>query len=70
MARKKFNPDSPFQSITGAAHLTGLSRGFIRKGCKAGTIPHVMAGKDFRVNMRVWLEQLDAQSVKGGEINA
>ena len=69
MSRKKFNPDSPFQPISGAAYITGLSRGFIRRGCKNGSIPHIMAGKDYRINMKVWLEQLDAQSMKGSEIN-
>ena len=69
MSRKKFNPDSPFQPISGAAYITGLSRGSIRRGCKDGSIPHIMAGKDYRINMKVWLEQLDAQSMKGSEIN-
>lgn len=71
MSRKKFNPDSPFQPISGAAYLTGLSRGFIRAGCKSGTIPHIRVGTDYRVNMARWLEQLHALSVKeGSDTNA
>ena len=46
-------PDEPRWIITG----------FIRAGCKAGTIPHVRVGSDYRINMRVWLEQLNAQSM-------
>lgn len=69
MARRKFDREAPFQPITGAAYITGLSRGYIRRGCKDGSIPHIMAGKDYRINMKVWLEQLDAQSMKGSELN-
>ena len=63
MSRRKFDRDAPFQPIRGAAFITGLSAGFIRAGCKAGTIPHVRVGSDYRINMRVWLEQLNAQSI-------
>lgn len=62
MARAQFNPNSTFQPIRGAAYLTGLSAGYIRAGCKAGTIPHVKAGKDYRINMPLWLARLNAQS--------
>lgn len=63
MARKKFDKTTPFQSPSGASHLTGFSTASIRRGCKEGTIPHVRVGKDYRINMRVWLEQLNAQSM-------
>lgn len=32
--------NTPFQKITEACKTTGLSQYFLRKGCKAGTIPH------------------------------
>ena len=69
VARAKIDRDAPFQPISGAAYLTGLSRYYIRRGCKDGSIPHIMAGKDYRINMPVWLEQLDAQSMEGRELN-
>lgn len=64
MARTRPNPDAPFQSITGAARLTGLSRYYIRCGCQDGTIPHIKVGSDFRINMGLWREQLDRQSME------
>lgn len=60
--RKRIAPDAPFQPITRAAFLTGLSAGFVRKGVKTGTIPHIKVGSDYRVNMPLWLEQLNRQS--------
>ena len=65
MSRRKIDCDSPFPSINGAVFRTGLSAGFIRRGCKDGSIPHIRVGKDYRINMKLWLRQLDEQS-KGG----
>ena len=65
MARRKIDRNAPFQSISGAAYMTGLSAGYIRTGCKAGTVPHIRVGTDYRVNMPRLLEQLNAQSVAG-----
>lgn len=61
MPRRK-NLDAPFQPITGASYRTGISTAYIRSGCKDGTIPHIRVGTDYRVNMRLWLAQLDKQS--------
>jgi len=66
MARRKFNPDVPFQPISGASRITGFSTGGIRKRCKDGTIPCIRVGKDYRINMPLWLEQLNQQSMKEG----
>ena len=38
MPRRITNLDAPYQSITAASRLTGLAQGFIRAGCKSGTI--------------------------------
>lgn len=62
MARRIIDREAPFQTITGAAYLTGLSAGFIRAGCKQGQIPHIHVGTDYRVNMPLWRQQLDQQS--------
>ena len=66
MARRKFDRDAPFQSIRGAAYLTGLSAGFIRAGCRAGTIPCLKIGAEYRVNLPLFRAQLDAQSRREG----
>lgn len=35
---------TPFQKIPEACRTTGLSQYFLRKGCRDGSIPHVMVG--------------------------
>lgn len=68
MPRRAFDPVAPYQGITSAARITGISAGAIRAGCKAGTIPHIMVGAEYRVCMRLFLQQLEAEataSLKG-----
>ena len=63
MSRQKtIDRDAPYQSPRNAAILTGLSLRFIREGCKTGTIPHIRIGTDYRVNMPLFLEQLERES--------
>lgn len=49
---------APFQLIKAAATLTGFSQKFLREGCKAGTIPHVMVGCRYMINVPLFLRQL------------
>lgn len=62
MPTRKFEPDAPYQSLRGACRITGLSVGFLREGCKTGVIPHIMCGKEFRVNVPLLLKQLEEES--------
>lgn len=62
MPRRIVDPHAPFQTISGAARITGLSQYYIRAGCKAGTIPHVMCGSEYRINIHLFMEQLNAQA--------
>lgn len=62
---KTINPEAPYQSPRNAAYLTGVSLWYIREGCKAGTIPHIRVGRDYRVNMPRFMEQLNRESVGG-----
>ncbi len=48
----------PFQKIPQAAKTTGLSRYFLRNGCKDGTVPHVMSGGVYYVNVPLLLKNL------------
>lgn len=66
MRPKEFNPDAPYQTPKAAAYLTGLSLWYIREGCKAGTIPHIRVGRDYRVDMLQFLAQLQEASKIGG----
>lgn len=56
--------NAPFQSINDTAYLTGISRASIRKGCKAGAIPHIRAGSKYLVNVPKYLDLLDRASVE------
>ena len=67
MARpRKPDPAAPYQPLRAAAELTGLSLYYIRNGVKAGTIPAIRMGRDWRVNMPIFLAQLETAS-KGGQ---
>ena len=50
----------PFQKINDAVRTTGLSAYFLRNGCKNGTIPHIMSGKKYLINIPALLKMLDA----------
>lgn len=61
MPKRTFDRDAPYQSIRGAAEITGLSMGSIRAGCKAGKIPFVMCGQEYRISMPLFLHQLEME---------
>ena len=63
MRKKKIDRSAVFQSIRGAAEISGLSANFIRDGCKNGSIPHILVGADYRVNVPLWLQQMNAASL-------
>jgi hypothetical protein len=52
--------NTPFQKIPEACKTTGLSQYFLRKGCRAGTIPHVKSGEIYYINVPALLRQLGA----------
>lgn len=51
----------PFQKFKDASKTTGLSQYFLRQGCRNGTIPHIMSGTTYLVNVPALLRQLDAE---------
>ena len=53
--------NTPFQKIPEACRTTGLSQYFLRKGCRAGTIPHVKSGEIYYINVPALLRQLGAE---------
>ncbi len=68
MPKRKFDPSAPYQGINGAARITGIAAGAIRAGCKAGKIPFVMCGQEYKICMPLFLQQLEAEaaaSLKG-----
>lgn len=53
--------NTPFQKIPEACKTTGLSQYFLRKGCRAGTIPHIKSGETYYINIPALLRQLGAE---------
>ena len=62
MRKKQIDRDALFQPPRGAAEITGFSVKYIRAGCRDGTIPHLKAGNDYKIDMTAWLELLHAAS--------
>ena len=62
MPKRTLDRTAPYQSIRGAAEITGLSMGSIRAGCKAGKIPFVMCGREYRISMSLFLKKLEAEA--------
>lgn len=59
---------TPFLKIKDACTATGLSQHFLRQGCKDGSVPHVMSGTTYYVNVPALLAKLNAQD--DGEVKA
>lgn len=55
--------DKPFLNIRETCNLTGLSQRFLREGCKTGSIPHVMSGNVYMINIRLLYEAMDKESL-------
>lgn len=63
---KKIEFETPFLSIKDAARATGISEYSIRQGCINGIIPHLNTGKAYKINMPLFMEQLNQLSREGG----
>ena len=59
------NDSAPFQRIPAACRITGLSTTFLRAGCKDGSIPHVMSGNVYMINVPALLRKLDVKEATG-----
>lgn len=55
---------TPFQKIPEACKTTGLSQFYLRRGCKAGTVPHVKSGGVYYINIPALLRQLGTEEEK------
>lgn len=69
MRRRQTEQGAPFKTIEATARITGLSRDFIRRGVKAGTIPAIRAGggsnAPYLVDTVLFLEQLHQAAAEG-----
>lgn len=55
---------TPFQTINEACRSTGLSAYFLRSGCKDGSVPHIMSGNKYMINVPALLRRLGAEVEK------
>lgn len=55
------NDAQPFQRIPAACRITGLSQKYLRAGCKDGSVPHIMAGSVYMINIPALLRKLGAE---------
>lgn len=63
--RTACDPDAPFQTIAATSRITGLSQFYIRTRCKRGDIPMLRMGVEYRVNVPLFLRQLEDEARKG-----
>ena len=52
---------TPFMKISDACKATGLSKFYLRKGCKENTIPHIKSGDTYSINIPALLKQLGVE---------
>lgn len=57
---------TPFMKIKDASRVTGLSMYYLRNGCKDGSVPHVMFGTVYFINVPALLEKLASGSQPTG----
>ena len=60
----KSEPKAPFMKIGAASRATGLSQYFLRRGCRDGSVPHIMSGTVYLVNVPALLRKLGAEEVR------
>ena len=63
--KREVNPNAEYLSPRDACAVTGVPMGVIRNGCRAGTIPYVLCGKTFYVNMAA-LRSMLAEAARTG----
>lgn len=52
---------TPFMKIGAASKATGLSQYYLRRGCRDGSVPHVMSGTVYLVNVPALLRKLGVE---------
>lgn len=67
MGKRIVDKSAPYQGLRTAAALSGLSVQYLREGCRAGRIAHIMAGREYRVYVPALLNQLEAEALGRGE---
>ena len=56
-----------FQTVPETCRTTGLSKRYLREGCKNGTVPHIKNGRIFKIDVPALLEQLRREEAANRE---
>lgn len=67
MRKKTLDLNAQFLPYRGAAEVSGLSVKHIRDGCINGRYPYIKVGRDVRVNMPLFLDILNKESLSQNE---
>lgn len=63
--------NKPFMTLKETCAYTGLSVYQLRNGVKDGSVPHIKTGNKYLVNVPLFLEKLNRESIiLGGGLNA
>ena len=54
--------EKPYATIDQTCAITGLSRHYLRHGCRTNTIPHIMCGSKYMICVPALLAQLETQA--------
>lgn len=64
MGKRKIDLEAPYQGLRASSVITGQAVSWLREGCKSGRIPHIRVGQEYRINIPMLLEQLEAESAQ------
>jgi hypothetical protein len=64
MGKRIIDKSAPYQGLRTAAALSGLSVQYLREGCRAGKIAHIMAGREYRIYMPALLDVLKDEAMR------
>jgi len=56
--------EKPYKTIKETHNSSGLSMYYLRTGLANGTIPHIKIGKKYYINYPLFMQKLEAESVK------
>ncbi len=59
MKKSSYDREQRFQSIENACRTTGLSRNYLRNGCRSGEIPHIRSGRLYMIDVVALYKKLE-----------
>lgn len=59
MKKSNYDREQRFQSIEHACRTTGLSRNYLRNGCRSGQVPHIRSGRLYLIDVVALYKKLE-----------